>query len=297
MKPLVKYVGGKTKLARELGLLIPPFSGTYYEPFCGGAALFAHLYGLGRIRHAILSDLNDELIQLYRDVKQDPSVLIDELIALDQQYGLSDAVAAEAMFYTIRGDWNSGKRSSARYVFLKQTSFNGLWRVNLKGHINMPWGKYGHHGYGPPKILDIDNINEWSEALKIADVRCQSALDVEANEGDVVYMDPPYLGTFDSYMAGGFSAKDLTSILVRAKELTSKGVFVLMSNSTHAKPLVDAVWKNSSKRDVKTMYSVNSKGSGRANKTEVAIWSKERHTPAHQTWLFYPRSYQTSLFK
>ena len=296
MKPLVKYVGGKTKLAPELGLLIPEFTGTYHEPFCGGAALFAYLYGQKRIGKAVLSDLNKELMDLYKEVQNDPDDLILHLEEWASLYAGATAAEAEALFYRVRDDWNHGIRSASRYVFLKQTAFNGLWRVNKSGKINMPWGKYGHHGNRAPKILNADNIRQWNKALQNVELHCRSALDLTAAKGDVVYFDPPYAGTFDSYMAGGFSEDDLSKLLQLANDITRRGVFVVMSNSVHARVAAAKFWPASKHKDVVTTYAINRDASGRTNQTEVAFWSLIRKITQRQLVLFSSPNQQQGLF-
>ena len=78
MKPVIKWVGGKTQLLKELKEIIIPAlkeDSYYYEPFCGGAALALDL----EHKNTILNDLNSELISMYRVIKYWPEELIAEL--------------------------------------------------------------------------------------------------------------------------------------------------------------------------------------------------------------------------
>ena len=63
VKPYLKWAGGKRQILPELKKYIPPqLSGTYYEPFVGAGALFFDLTP----PIATISDLNDELINIYK---------------------------------------------------------------------------------------------------------------------------------------------------------------------------------------------------------------------------------------
>src|SRR5258708_40368068 len=65
--PVIKWVGGKTKLLHELVARMPERYGRYFEPFAGGAALFFRLAP----RRAGLADSNADLIALYTAIAAD----------------------------------------------------------------------------------------------------------------------------------------------------------------------------------------------------------------------------------
>ena len=78
---------------------------------------------------------------------------------------------------------------AAQFIYLNKTCFNGLHRVNRKGHFNVPIGRYKN-----PTILDTAGLYAASAALAHADIRCTGfeALVESARPGDFVYFDPPY---------------------------------------------------------------------------------------------------------
>lgn len=267
MKPLIKYVGGKTKLAAKLASFIPAIDGVYYEPFCGGAALFAYLYQHRLITRAALSDLNRDLIDLYLVVKHDPTSFIGRMREWEGSYSAKGNDGREALYYNVRGDWNSGHRTPDRYVFLKQTSFNGLWRENKKGEMNAPWGKYES-----PNFYDSENVAEWSKALQVADIQCKSALDVYPQAGDVVYFDPPYHGTFTAYTKDGFNDQLLVRLLQMSRYHSTRGVFCLMSNSASSTDLVREHWPEAASVLLNTSYMINRDATNRKNQTEGSFF-------------------------
>lgn len=74
MESVLKWVGGKRQL---LGYLLPIIQSKlngcnrYYEPFVGGGSVaFALEYN-----NTIINDLNSELINVYKAIKEKPSLL------------------------------------------------------------------------------------------------------------------------------------------------------------------------------------------------------------------------------
>ena len=93
--PIVKWVGGKTKLLPELLARMPESFGRYYEPFAGGAALFFRLVP----RRAVLADSNADLIGLYRAIVGD----VDGVIRRLEQHRASHD---QRHYYDTRARWN-----------------------------------------------------------------------------------------------------------------------------------------------------------------------------------------------
>ena len=67
----LRYPGGKSRLLPFLSnYLLPPekIKGMFIEPFVGGGSVFFHLQPI----KAVLSDINSELIDLYRGIRYKP---------------------------------------------------------------------------------------------------------------------------------------------------------------------------------------------------------------------------------
>lgn len=269
MKPIVKWVGGKTQLLPELLQHIPDnIEGAYWEPFAGGAALFWRLCADGRLQEAHLCDANTDLIEMYRAVQTNPELVAHELGVLMEQY----RAAAEATYYDTRNVWNFGQRTPARFIFLKQTSFNGLWRVNKAGMMNASWGKYKK-----PTVPNLDALRAYADLLKDTVLYSGSwdACLQQVSGGDVVYMDPPYADTdFTAYTAGGFSPQDHADLVRVCYVLTQRGARVVYSNrgTDGVLAMLDEVWPGHQRRLVKARRAINNKGSGRGPVDEVIAW-------------------------
>jgi DNA adenine methylase len=232
-KPFLKWAGGKGQLLDDIENNLPLKFNRYFEPFLGGGAVFFHLCQQGFKKHAILSDLNEELITVYSTVRDS----IDELIA-----ELSDGTfkAEKDAFYEIRNwdrrsDWKimDPVRRTARMIYLNRTCYNGLYRVNQKGQFNVPYGRYKN-----PTICDEENLRAVSASLKNAEIRCVdfgSAVK-KARKEDFIYFDPPYqplseTAYFTDYTAEGFGLDEQKRLALTFQDLHNRGCFVLESNS------------------------------------------------------------------
>lgn len=248
-KPLLKWVGGKSQLLSEIHPLIPKKFGKYIEPFFGGGALYFSLLP----EKAVIADLNDELINLYQVIKDHPQ----ELIILLKKFTYNSE-----KFYEVRSQ-NRANLSpiemAARTIYLNRTCFNGLYRVNKQGHFNVPFGKYVN-----PKICDEENIYACSLALQHTKIVCDDykpSLRAHAQEGDLVFLDPPYLpiseySDFKRYTKEQFYEEDHIELANEVKRLHELGCHIILTNSNH--PLVHDLYGEFDIEVVKTRRNINS---------------------------------------
>lgn len=226
-RPFLKWAGGKTQLADALLARAPVSFQTYHEPFVGSGALFFRLYRAGLIKHAVLSDLNAELIDTYIAIRDS----VWDVIGILSEYPYN-----KDFFYHIRAQdpWDlSLPERAARMIYLNKTGYNGLYRVNREGKFNVPFGRYKS-----PKYLDKENLLAVSRALQGVQILCapfETVLD-RAKMGDWVYFDPPYIpisqtANFTSYHARGFGLADQERLRDVCLVLTGRRVYVTISNS------------------------------------------------------------------
>lgn len=241
--PLLKWPGGKRTLVGSLAEHIPPNYGTYFEPFFGGGALFFAL----EPSRAVIGDINQELINCYEVVRDDPEALIKALKNFKND---------EEAYYAIREYRpRSEIRRAARLLYLTRLSFNGIHRVNLKGLFNVPYGHKTHL-----KSLDEAAIRRVSAALAgvVIQLGDFEALTANAADGDVVYFDPPYTvahahNGFVKYNERIFSWADQIRLSIHAQVLADRGCTVIVSNADHAS--VRELYRDA-KAQVLTRYSV-----------------------------------------
>lgn len=224
LPPLMKWPGGKRSLAEQIMRRFPDSFGKYFEPFLGGAAVFFAL----RPKRACLSDLNEELVNCYRVVRDEPDALIRLLRSFRN---------TESDYYRVRAT-NPRKplTRAARLLYLTRLSFNGIHRVNLRGEFNVP---YGYKTHLDP--FDEAAVLRTSSALQTA---CLLTADFEqstegAQDGDVIYFDPPYTvahasNGFVKYNERIFSWADQERLACAARRLSDKGCTVVVSNANHS---------------------------------------------------------------
>jgi DNA adenine methylase len=221
--PLLKWAGGKRWLLKHSYLFPNNIEGIYIEPFLGSGALFFHL----NPKRAILSDINNSLIEMYVAIKDNWKLVFKYL----RQHEIKHS---EEYYYEIRTkQFKSKYQRAAQFIYLNRTCWNGLYRVNLKGEFNVPKGTKDRI------ILPSDNFKGTSGRLKNARlVSCDfEKIISEANEGDFIFADPPYTvkhnnNGFRKYNEKLFSWDDqirLRDTLLKASE---KGANVLLANAS-----------------------------------------------------------------
>ena len=91
-KPFLKWAGGKGQLIKEIDQRLSELIGmnqidTYVEPFVGGGAVFFHVAKkYPNIKHFYLFDINQDLVNCYKAIKQDAEGLIAELKKIQRYF-------------------------------------------------------------------------------------------------------------------------------------------------------------------------------------------------------------------
>lgn len=265
-RPFLKWAGGKRQLLPYLTRNAPKLYNRYFEPFIGGGALFFHL----KPKNAYISDINPDLINTYKVIRDDA----DELVA-----ALKVHKNTERYFYKIRNVDRNGKykrwscvEKAARLIYLNKTCFNGLYRVNSEGFFNAPYGFYKN-----PKIIDITNLRECSKVLKRVTVGCHSFLEIEKKikREDFVYFDPPYVpltntSNFRSYSKESFDDNMQFELKELCDRLDKKSVRFMLSNS-YTSLVKDLYSKKYRVKVVKANRTINCNGTKRGKINELIV--------------------------
>lgn len=264
--PIVKWVGGKTRLLPEIAARLPRTYGRYFEPFAGGAAVFFHLAP----HAAVLADRNADLIATYRAVATDPEGVIRRL-------AIHRAAHDEGHYYATRARWNDATVAwspldrAATFIYLNRTCYNGLYRVNRAGGFNVPMGRYKN-----PLVCDPEGLRAASRVLAAANLVCadyRTAV-ADAGAGDLVYFDPPYdpvttTANFVSYTAGAFGPDDQRALAGLARTLIDRGVAVVLSNSDT--PFIRSLYKGLRIDRVRCARAINCNADRRGDVDEVIV--------------------------
>lgn len=263
--PLIKWVGGKRQLMSDLLRNMPKKYNRYFEPFIGGGALFFELQS----ENAYISDMNEELINLYLVVRDNVYELITDLNThkITKDYYLK----IRNLDRTSKYKKLSNIKRASRFIYLNRTCFNGLYRVNSKGEFNVPFGNYKN-----PRIVDVDNLLNCSELLKRTEIKNADFSEIltKVKKGDFVYFDPPYVplnetSSFTSYTKNGFDMDMQIKLKEVCDELDSMGVKFLLSNSDTK--IIKELYSNYKIKKVLASRQVNANANGRGKITEVLV--------------------------
>lgn len=270
MQPFVKWAGGKRQLIPAISKRLPKSFDTYYEPFVGGGAvLFATTP-----KKAVIGDINTILVNTYKQIKNDVdslTVILDRLTIEHEE--IEDK---KAYYLDMRSQFNEKMinndmsiSTSALFMYLNKTCFNGLYRVNSKGLFNVPFNNR--------KTLNVynkENLDEISNYLKNVEIlncdfeeTCRNA-----KKGDFVFFDSPYAPlkpeSFESYTKEGFSIEEHKRLAKLFKELSDKGVYCMLTN--HNTELINELYKDYNIEVVQVKRMINSDAKNRVGE-EVII--------------------------
>lgn len=269
LQPFTKWTGGKRQLLGELRSYMPETYGRYFEPFVGGGALFFDLAP----EKAVINDFNEELINAYRQIKNNPAELINLLIKHKENNSKDYYLELRSADRDGRISRMTGVERAARILYMLRVDFNGLYRVNSKNQFNVPYGRYKN-----PKIVDVDLLYQISEYLNENDIEILQTDFAEAvkdaETGDFVYFDPPYIplnetSSFTSYTHEGFSYEEQVRLRDTFKELTERGVYAMLSNSSS--PLVEELYKDFNIYFVEAQRTNGAKSSSRGKISEIIV--------------------------
>ena len=278
-KPFLKWAGGKTQLLSQLQENYPNLSEikSYYEPFLGGGAVFFDLVNCDTgIEKFYLSDINPDLMSTYKIVQQDVGYLIEKLGTMQGEYLRLSSEERKIYFYDLRDKFNHLRglvERASPLIFLNKTCFNGLYRVNKKGDFNVPFGHYKK-----PKILDAENLERVSNALKGVSLEVagfEHLLNCDIDESTFIYFDPPYRpvgkASFTAY-SGNFDDDDQIKLSQVFRDLSRRGATKLMlSNSDTDDGFYERYYAGFNIHKVTAKRMINCVGKGRGMVNEVLI--------------------------
>jgi DNA adenine methylase len=218
-------------------------------------------------RQAFISDLNEELIEVYEIVRDDVDKLIISLKKHrnDEQY-----------YYEIREKEPKKMKKVervSRFIFLNKTCYNGLYRVNKNGKFNVPFGRYKNPDFVNEDGLKAANKVLQGVKLKVGDF---SQILKRAKSGDFIYLDPPYhpvtaTANFTDYTAIPFGEPEQKRLAEVYYELFKKGCQVMLSNSDTS--LINELYKDFAIKKVRAKRSINCRADRRGPVNEVVVIS------------------------
>lgn len=204
MQPVIKWSGSKRSQAENIVSYIPEKEyNTYFEPFCGSCAILAYILEREQLsrkfKSFICSDLNNDLIESYNLIKYNPEKVInDYFIHWNEMNKESNSIDDKKEYFNqVRARLNKYHNPSD-FIFIMRTTTNGMPRYNSDGNFNNSF-HVTREGINPDKFEKI--VKEWSYLLNKYNVQfvCQSYENINPQENDLVYFDPPYANTKGMY--------------------------------------------------------------------------------------------------
>jgi len=225
---LIKWTGSKRSQARAIVAHFPAHQ-RYIEPFLGGGSVLF----LAARPGAVAGDLYEPLVQLWTCVQDDPDhvihayqtqwyVLQTELDCVDP----ADAAGRPRFpraYYDVRDRFNA-THDPLDLSFLMRTCVNGIVRFNQRGDFNNSF-HVSRRGMRPGRFARV--VEAWHEVLTGVQFVCQDYEETlaVAGPGDLVYLDPPYAGNRQRYVAD----LGLARFFGVLEDLNSRGVRWVLS--------------------------------------------------------------------
>jgi len=296
-RPFIKWAGGKGQLISQMrGYLPKQLRNTgrmknYFEPFLGGGAVFFWLTSEFDFENVYLYEINSEVANCYQTIRNRINKLVGELGSLEADYFSKSDDKLEQFFYSMRSEYNglilsrtpnNLVRKAALLIFLNKTCYNGLYRVNLKGEFNVPFGRYKK-----PAICDEENLYAVNDVLKNAEIingdfaQCLAHADSES----FVYCDPPYrpiseTANFTNYSKDTFNDYEQKRLKEVFDKLNDVGALVMLSNSDPKNfdpkdTFFDDLYRGYNIRRLKAIRMINCNASKRGEIKEILVRNYE----------------------
>ena len=207
-----RYAGGKF-YARKLILEHIPTHQIYVEPFVGGGSIF---FAKDKVMDNWLNDADEELINCYLMIRDNPELLIEELAG-------EEAAKERHTYFKKEFQPTNDLERAKRWFYLNRTSYSGI--MNMQ---NCFWGygdKYSMRPENWPR-----NILRTSE--KLQDVRFTNwdfeRVIQQAPTDAFLFVDPPYWNADqDKFYTHSFSLDDHLRLAEVLKEASKRLRFLL----------------------------------------------------------------------
>lgn len=279
MNPVLKYRGGKSREIVNFIKYIPDDFDRYIEPFLGGGAVYFYL----EPDNAILNDINTRLMTFYRHLRDQYPVMRAQLDNLQQQYEKNQLEykklkaerpnervpnANEDLYYYMRELFNNPDGTyldGVLYYFINKTAYSGMIRYNSNGEYNVPFGRY-------PNFNTRLVTQQHSDLLRSAELYSldYSEIFAMAEEGDFMFLDPPYDCVFNDYgnidMMNGFDETEHRRLAADFRNIPCRALMIIgktpLTTELYNEFIFDEYYKN---------YAVNIKNRFNNDKIHLVV--------------------------
>lgn len=219
-QPIIKWSGSKRSQCQDILSYFPDDIDTYYEPFCGGCSMLMGLIRSDKkVNRYICSDINSDLINLWKNIKSNPDEVFSVYSQLWNELNKDDDKDRKRKFFEEQRDLYNKNHDPNVFFFIMRTTTNGMPRYNSKGEFNNSF-HITRNGIEPDRLYPI--LTDWHNKLVEKDVQFiadsyENVL-INLNENDFIYMDPPYFNTKGMYMKNTINFKDFFKFIGNLSE-------------------------------------------------------------------------------
>jgi DNA adenine methylase len=271
--PPIKIQGKKTRLVNFILEHLPNHFDTWVEPFMGSGVVGFNV----KPKKAIFADINPHIINFYNAIKHKE---INHLIVKRflQEQGKILAEKGQDYYNEVRERFNTTFQP-LDFLFLNRSCFNGMIRFNSRLEFNVP---YGHKPQRFSQAYTTKITNQVKQVAILIETYdwnfiCQDFRETIklAQENDLIYCDPPYIGRHVDYYDSWNEEKefDLENLL-----RTLKTKFILStwhSNRYRKNTYLESLWKNYNILTTSHFYHLGGKEENRNAITEALILNYE----------------------
>lgn len=272
---LYRWAGSKARILPELMAHLDKGAKCrrWVEPFLGGGSVAREAMRRGLAREYVLGDSLRPIVDTWQQLQRDPEWLIAEL----RQFAAFPFEQQRERFETEK-PWHASAWPSTearRFMILQACSFNGLWRESAKSGYNVPFGLETKKGKRSSPHLNFEAMAAAAELLSVNQVRvlCSDFAETiaQAGEGDLIYADPPYLGTHSAYSSTGFGLGSHQLLALMLLDAKKRGAVCWVSGSNNMQTSVVYMEEPKIHYELSARRSIGCKVASRGVKTELLI--------------------------
>lgn len=279
-KPFIKYPGGKRDHV-VINTIIrhrPHFFDTFIEPMVGAGGVFFSLQEAQFLDGVmtILGDADADLIKLYAAIRKNPHRVYKQAKEeADHIAGYETEKEQKHAYNALRQLWNLDDRKPGYQLCLRHACYNGVFRNNKKGEMNMP-PRDKLEKLTVPKVPELLECAQALEGVELLDWDFRQYEDrLFIGPGTLIYLDPPYHGEggFRAYTAEGFDDHDQVELIRQAAEWHDRGATVIYSNANtpFIVAQVEKHWPEGAISYIEAKRTVSCDGDTRAPAPEVIV--------------------------
>lgn len=200
VSPPIRWVGSKRRFLNEMLMMFDRSKTNYIEPFMGSGVVFLNCIENNMYDNYYVNDINGNLSNLFIHIRDYPDRLLKKVVNICKVYNDFTSLELKSNFYyekRLEFNSNSDQKSISQSVlfwFLMKAGYNGVFRVNLVGGFNVPFGKKEKIGVNTEHLMQLSKLTERVVIYNCdyLDFLNQIKKKIDLNT-TFMYMDPPYI--------------------------------------------------------------------------------------------------------